>query len=137
MFKKISMMFFAFCLIMITLTACQTAVQERYYKDRESESSGGLWRSLIIYNVNEEIVEQLWGQFDVENSSIGNQVKIKIDVNKVRYIYILSSTDRTVNTERTEDEVRQYWKDNNITPHVYNSLTTINGLIPEAGAIDE
>lgn len=108
-------------IILVMLSACTTtAVDERYNKDKQSEREGGLWRNLIIYNQDREIVEQYWGKFDIEITEGGN--KIKFDMNGVRYIIVKGINDRVVSTEVGEVAVRKYWDDNDIEPHQYGSV---------------
>lgn len=66
----------------------KTESGKRSLKTWQSEKSGGIDRTVVVYDINGEDVAKYTGRFDVEESSQEGVVKIKFDCNgKCHIIY--------------------------------------------------
>ena len=59
---------------------------KRHVKSWESETSGGINRTVTVYDIQGEQVAKYTGRFDIEESSQEGVVKIKFDNNGKRHI---------------------------------------------------
>lgn len=59
---------------------------KRHVKSWESETSGGINRTVTVYDIQGEEVAKYTGRFDIEESSQEGVVKIKFDNNGKRHI---------------------------------------------------
>lgn len=59
---------------------------KRHVKTWESETSGGINRTVTVYDIQGEEVAKYSGRFDIEESSQEGVVKIKFDNNGKRHI---------------------------------------------------
>lgn len=75
-------------LIMVGCAAYRTHTEsgKRGLKTWESETSGGLNRTVIVYDIQGEEIVRYSGKFDIEESSQEGVVKIKFDDNGKRHI---------------------------------------------------
>lgn len=64
----------------------KTESGKRILKTWQSETSGGIDRTVTVYDINGEEVAKYTGRFDVEESSQEGVVKIKFDCNGKRHI---------------------------------------------------
>ena len=75
-------------LIVVGCAAYRTHTEsgKRGLKTWESETSGGLNRTVIVYDIQGEEIVRYSGKFDIEESSQEGVVKIKFDDNGKRHI---------------------------------------------------
>lgn len=59
---------------------------KRHVKSWESETSGGINRTVTVYDIQGEEIAKYSGRFDIEESSQEGVVKIKFDNNGKRHI---------------------------------------------------
>ena len=64
----------------------KTESGKRSLKTWQSETSGGIDRTVTVYDINGEEVAKYTGRFDVDESSQEGVVKIKFDCNGKRHI---------------------------------------------------
>ena len=64
----------------------RTESGKRHLKTWESETTGGIDRTVTVYDINGEEVAKYTGRFDVEESSQEGVVKIKFDCDGKRHI---------------------------------------------------
>ena len=64
----------------------KTETGKRSVKSWQSETSGGIDRTVTVYDINGEEVAKYTGRFDVEETSQEGVVKIKFDCNGKRHI---------------------------------------------------
>lgn len=64
----------------------RTESGKRHIKSWESETSGGIDRTVTVYDIEGEEVAKYEGRFDIEESSQEGVVKIKFDCNGKRHI---------------------------------------------------
>lgn len=76
---------------------------KRSLKTWQSETSGGLDRTVTVYDINGEEVAKYTGSFDVEESYKEGVVKIKFDCNGKRHI-IYAQTGTVLIDENEEDQ---------------------------------
>ena len=61
----------AAAIIIGTIVYHNTEKGKRAYKDQESNFSNGITRTVTVYDINGEIIEQYRGKFDVETDNPG------------------------------------------------------------------
>lgn len=61
----------AAALIISTIVYSNTEAGKRAYKDQESNFSSGITRTVTVYDINGNIIEQYSGKFDVETDNNG------------------------------------------------------------------
>ena len=81
----------------------KTKSGKRSIKTWQSETSGGIDRTVTVYDINGEEVAKYTGRFDVEESSQEGVVKIKFDCNGKRHI-IYAQTGAVLIDENEEDQ---------------------------------
>ncbi len=81
----------------------KTESGKRILKTWQSETSGGIDRTVTVYDINGEEVAKYTGRFDVEESSQEVVVKIKFDCNGKRHI-IYAQTGTVLIDENEEDQ---------------------------------
>jgi hypothetical protein len=59
---------------------------KRTQKTYRSEVSGGLYRTVKVYDMEGELIEQYEGKFDVDESATSGITKIKFDMDGKRHI---------------------------------------------------
>ncbi len=64
----------------------RTESGKRHIKSWESETSGGIDRTITVYDIEGEEVAKYSGKFDIEESSQEGVVKIKFDCDGKRHI---------------------------------------------------
>lgn len=64
----------------------RTETGKRHIKSWESETSGGIDRTITVYDIEGEEVAKYSGRFDIEESSQEGVVKIKFDCDGKRHI---------------------------------------------------
>ena len=64
----------------------RTESGKRHIKSWESETSGGIDRTITVYDIEGEEVAKYSGRFDIEESSQEGVVKIKFDCDGKRHI---------------------------------------------------
>lgn len=64
----------------------RTESGKRHVKSWESETTGGIDRTVMVFDINGEEVAKYQGRFDIEESSQDGVVKIKFDCNGKRHI---------------------------------------------------
>ena len=64
----------------------RTESGKRHIKSWESETTGGIDRTVTVFDINGEEVARYQGRFDIEESSQEGVVKIKFDCNGKRHI---------------------------------------------------
>lgn len=64
----------------------RTESGKRHIKSWESETSGGIDRTVTVYDIEGEEVAKYQGRFDIEESSQEGVVKIKFDCDGKRHI---------------------------------------------------
>ena len=70
---------------------------DRFQKDMSSEFGGGLYREIIVKNIEGEIIEQYEGKFDVVHDS--ERIKFIDEQGKLHLIY-LSEVNTVTITEK-------------------------------------
>jgi hypothetical protein len=93
-FAKVSKVFILFMEIILFFSivgGCamyntKTESGKRSVKSWQSETSGGIDRTVTVYDINGEEVAKYTGRFDVEESSQEGVVKIKFDCDGKRHI---------------------------------------------------
>lgn len=88
---KVLIMAITFVLIVAMIGGCgayntHTESGKRAVKSWDSETSGGIERTVTVYDIKGEEVAKYHGKFDVEESSSNGIVKIKFDVDGKRHI---------------------------------------------------
>lgn len=78
--KKISLVAIAFIVVLLMMTGC--ASTSRWVKDVSSEYSGGLNRTVTVYDMQGEPIREYTGKIDVE----ANEGKVLFDLNGKRTI---------------------------------------------------
>lgn len=81
----------------------KTESGKRSIKTWQSETSGGIDRTVTVYDINGEEVAKYTGRFDVEESSREGVVKIKFDCNGKRHI-IYAQTGTVLIDENEADQ---------------------------------
>lgn len=81
----------------------KTESGKRILKTWQSETSGGIDRTVTVYDINGEEVAKYTGRFDVDESSREGVVKIKFDCNGKRHI-IYAQTGTVLIDENEEDQ---------------------------------
>ena len=81
----------------------KTESGKRILKTWQSETSGGIDRTVTVYDINGEEVAKYTGRFDVEESSQEGVVKIKFDCNGKRHI-IYAQTGTVLIDENEADQ---------------------------------
>ena len=81
----------------------KTESGKRSLKTWQSETTGGIDRTVTVYDINGEEVARYSGRFDVEESSQEGVVKIKFDCNGKRHI-IYAQTGTVLIDENEEAE---------------------------------
>ena len=81
----------------------KTESGKRIIKTWQSETSGGIDRTVTVYDINGEEVAKYTGRFDVEESSQEGVVKIKFDCNGKRHI-IYAQTGTVLIDENEADQ---------------------------------
>lgn len=81
----------------------KTESGKRSLKTWQSETTGGIDRTVTVYDINGEEVARYSGRFDVEESSQQGVVKIKFDCNGKRHI-IYAQTGTVLIDENEEAE---------------------------------
>lgn len=81
----------------------KTESGKRSIKTWQSETSGGIDRTVTVYDINGEEVAKYTGRFDVEESSQEGVVKIKFDCNGKRHI-IYAQTGTVLIDENEADQ---------------------------------
>lgn len=81
----------------------KTESGKRSLKTWQSETTGGIDRTVTVYDINGEEVAKYSGRFDVEESSQEGVVKIKFDCNGKRHI-IYAQTGTVLIDENEEGE---------------------------------
>lgn len=81
----------------------KTESGKRNLKTWQSETSGGIDRTVTVYDINGEEVAKYTGRFDVEESSQEGVVKIKFDCDGKRHI-IYAQTGTVLIDENEEDQ---------------------------------
>lgn len=81
----------------------KTESGKRSLKTWQSETSGGIDRTVTVYDINGEEVAKYTGRFDVEESSQEGVVKIKFDCDGKRHI-IYAQTGTVLIDENEEAE---------------------------------
>ena len=81
----------------------KTESGKRIIKTWQSETSGGIDRTVTVYDINGEEVAKYTGRFDVEESSQEGVVKIKFDCNGQRHI-IYAQTGAVLIDENEENQ---------------------------------
>ena len=81
----------------------KTESGKRSLKTWQSETTGGIDRTVTVYDINGEEVAKYTGRFDVEESSQEGVVKIKFDCNGKRHI-IYAQTGTVLIDENEEGE---------------------------------
>jgi hypothetical protein len=79
----------------LTMAGCETF--DRFAKDMSSELGGGLYREIIVRNIEGEIIEQYEGKFDVVHD--GERIKFIDEQGKLHLIY-LSEVNTVTITEK-------------------------------------
>lgn len=64
----------------------RTETGKRHLKTWESETSGGIDRTITVYDIEGEEIAKYSGRFDIEESSQEGVVKIKFDCDGKRHI---------------------------------------------------
>ena len=77
---------FIFLIVGCAAYRTQTESGKRGLKTWESETDGGLNRTVIVYDIKGEEIVRYSGKFDIEESSNNGIVKIKFDDNGKRHI---------------------------------------------------
>ena len=81
----------------------KTESGKRSIKTWQSETTGGIDRTVTVYDINGEEVAKYTGRFDVEESSQEGVVKIKFDCDGKRHI-IYAQTGTVLIDENEEGE---------------------------------
>lgn len=81
----------------------KTESGKRSLKTWQSETTGGIDRTVTVYDINGEEVARYTGRFDVEESSQEGVVKIKFDCDGKRHI-IYAQTGTVLIDENEEDQ---------------------------------
>lgn len=81
----------------------KTESGKRSLKTWKSETSGGIDRTVTVYDINGEEVAKYTGRFDVEESSQEGVVKIKFDCDGKRHI-IYAQTGTVLIDENEADQ---------------------------------
>ena len=105
---KIIALIIEFVLLVAMVGGCaayhtKTESGKRSLKTWQSETTGGIDRTVTVYDINGEEVARYSGRFDVEESSQEGVVKIKFDCNGKRHI-IYAQTGTVLIDENEEAE---------------------------------
>lgn len=82
----------------------KTESGKRSLKTWQSETTGGIDRTVTVYDINGEEVAKYTGRFDVEESSQEGVVKIKFDCNGKRHIIYAQTGTVLIDENETERE---------------------------------
>ena len=77
-------------LIVTPIIYSNTEAGKRAYKDQQSNFDAGIERTVKVYDINGELIEQYSGRFDVETTS--NYVLFDDENNKRHMIYYTTGT---------------------------------------------
>lgn len=82
----------------------KTESGKRSLKTWQSETTGGIDRTVTVYDINGEEVAKYTGRFDVEESSQEGVVKIKFDCNGKRHIIYAQTGTVLIDENEAERE---------------------------------
>ena len=88
---KVIILIVEICLLVAMVGGCaayhtKTESGKRSLKTWQSETTGGIDRTVTVYDINGEEIAKYTGRFDVEESSQEGVVKIKFDCDGKRHI---------------------------------------------------